>query len=137
MEPKQIEGQISIIASYEDSINIKIHDKTSGITFVDMTLTREQFVNAAMNRLGNAEVSQMEVRGLDKVGKKMEMKHFEFPLPDDASYRDERAAEIVLRDMVADNRFGEWEPEISFGSRGSFFEKDGKQYARILLRRWV
>ena len=132
MGVKEIQAQITILARYEDEIQIKVNDKTSGITFLDITLTREQFVNAAMNRLGNCEVKKAEVRFLDLVGKKMEMRNFEFPITV-SGYDYKKAATEQIEDYCPK----EWEPDMYFSSRDSFFEKNGIKYARTIIRRWV
>ena len=81
MEEMVIDAQISIIARYENEVVIKVYDKGSSTTFVELTLTHEQFVNAAMNRLSNCDVKKAVVMSLDRIGKTMEHKTLEFELP--------------------------------------------------------
>lgn len=132
--PQEIKTQITITALYEDCVRITVHDVNSGLSFIEMELTKEQFVDAAMNRLGNCEVEKTTVRSLDLVGKTREMKQLEFKLPDGTNYHN-------LRQMATDeiNRICPegWVPETSFSSRESFFTKSGEEWARTHIRRWV
>lgn len=133
--PEQpIKAQITITALYEDCIRISVFDTASGLEFIHMELTREQFVNAAMNRLGNCDVDKAVVRSLDLVGKKRESDTMEFKLRDVKPYGDNRphAIEEALR-LCPEG----WEPDLSFSSRGSIFKKDGEDWARTTIRRWV
>ncbi|MFA5745632.1 MAG: hypothetical protein WCX79_00245 [Candidatus Paceibacterota bacterium] len=136
METKSIEAQISIIAGYDDVINITVEDKSSSTKFLQMTMTREQFVNATMNRLCNTEVQTAKVQNLDRVGKKMELRPFTFELPVGVHTYDsglEQLAGKMVRNICPDG----WIPDTHFGSRGSFYTEDGKVMARTTLRKWV
>jgi hypothetical protein len=131
----EINAQISIISSYDDSINIIVEDKDAGVRFLDMTLTRAEFVNAAMNRQACVNVSKTEVFALDKIGKKKEYKEFEFEIPITTPC-DEKQKEITIGVLNSVCPEG-WVPDTYFGSQDSFFSKDGKKYARTMIRRWV
>ena len=131
----EINARISILSSYEDSINIVVEDKDAGVRFLVMSLTREEFVNAAMNRRACVNVSKTEVFALDKIGKKEEYKEFEFEIPTTTSLdknQKEIAIEIVKK-MCPEG----WVPDTHFGSQNSFFKKNGKPYVRTMIRRWV
>ena len=133
-DPLPIDANITIRSTYNDMIWIEIQDKTSGIRFVRVELTREQFVNATMNQLCNTDVIKTEVRDLDKVGKTMEQKKLEFPLPDWAQICDKG----VARNEAAARCPEGWEPDTGFGCQDSFFRnEDGVEYARTTIRRWV
>lgn len=131
----KIDAQITILSSYDDSIKIKVYDKTSGTTFLDLTLTREQFINATMNRLGNTEVESAHLCNLDKVGKTMEMETLEFEMPDGSEFRDKEVAASLVHEKCPDG----WIPDTSFSSQNSFFTKmkSNGRYARTTIRRWV
>jgi hypothetical protein len=126
----KIEAQVSILAQYTDDIIISVHDKTSSTTFLELVLSREQIVNAAMNRLAHCDVKSAEVIHPERIGKKMEMDtiHFVVPIDADADY---------ARDNVGLHLPGGWVPDMSFGSQGSFYTKDGMHYAQTVIRRWV
>jgi len=126
----KIDAQISIIASYDNCIWIKIHDKASSATFVELELTNEQFVNAAMNRLGNTEVKSAEVHRLERVGKTLEHKPLEFPV---INWHDVDEARRLVKDFCPKG----WIPDMGFESQYSFFEKNGTHHARTTIRRWV
>ena len=130
----KINARITILATYNDLITITIGDKDAGITFLDLELTREQFINATMNRLGCTEVKNAEVRGLEHVGKIQEFKEFSFVIPNHGSRSDN---EQNARRMVIKLCPIGWTPDLEFSSSDSFYEKDGKEYARTLIRRWV
>lgn len=130
----KINAEISIIASYDDSINIIISDKDVGTRFVDLTLTREQFINATMNRLMSVGCNKAEVFNLDKVGKKQEYRKFEFPLPYQGSHNLDK---IVAAKTVGSRCPSGWTPDTYFDSQDSFFEKDGVHYVRTMICRWV
>jgi len=130
----KINAEITITAFYEDAINIIISDKDAGTRFIDMTLTREQFINAAMNRLSSVKVKEADVFNLDIVGKKQEYKKFEFEIPD-LSNRDneEKWAIGNVEKFVPVG----WKPDKEFNSQDSFFSIGEKHYARTMIRRWV
>lgn len=130
-EVKEIDAQISIFATYDDKIVIKVYDATSNIMFLEMELTNEQFINAAMNRLSNTTVKRATVDGLNFVGKRMELELYEFPIPSCSSIE---YAENNVREKFENT---EWYPDTSFGSQNSFFNRDGQCWARTTIRRWV
>jgi len=77
---------------------------------------------------------EIEVRGLEKIGKKHENKRFEFEIPRDlASSRNESELQKLAQSLLKDG----WIAERYFSSQDSFFKKDGVQYARCTIRRWV
>lgn len=136
MEEMVIDAQISIIARYENEVVIKVYDKGSSTTFIELTLTHEQFVNAAMNRLSNCDVKKAVVMSLDRVGKTMEHKTLEFELPL-YSDSDDRSRKARARECLPSVTPEGWLAEDSFSSQGSFFETDGVEYARTTIRRYV
>ena len=125
-----IEAQITVTATYDDAINITVQDKTSTVRFLEMTMTREQFINATMNRLACTGVLKASVNGFDRVGKTMEMDDFVVEIP---KWHDSEGAVRIVRKECPDG----WVPDLYFGSQGSFFDKDGRHYARTTIRRWV
>jgi hypothetical protein len=129
---KSINIQITVTATYEDSIRISLYDTDSCLTFIEMELTREQFINATMNRLGNCDVETAVVRSLELVGKKREGDTMEFKLPDGTGNQHDRAVEEAMR-ICPDG----WEPATSFSSQESFFTKNGERWARTPIVRWV
>lgn len=124
-------GRITILFDH-DGMSIELHDYDASLTFAAIRLTPEQTVKA-FSRLGYTECD-IEVKGLDKIGSKMENKHFEFEIPDVGwgSKRTDTAIRIV-QEVCPEG----WEPDLYFQSQNSFFSKDGQDFARTIIRRWV
>jgi hypothetical protein len=131
----EINAQISILSRYDDQITIAIYDTDSsaGRPFVELELTREQFINAAMNRLANCDVRKAQVNHLDRVGKRMETQKFEFEIPPEIEDR-----EMGLKTYAKTILPIGWASDLSFSSQDSFFTNDdGRRCARVVIRRWV
>jgi hypothetical protein len=117
----------------DGGLNLRLEDDDANVTFVELRLNPQQ-VCQVFSRLCYTSVESCEVFGLDKVGKKMENKKFEFVLPDDTvSYRDREIVKKIAEKICPEG----WELDLYFDSQGSFFKRDGKQYARCTIRRWV
>ena len=129
-EPKKIDTRISIIATYDRGITIELYDNDAGIMFAEVHLTKEQFVDAALNRLGRCNTEGTIVRDLDHVGMMQEHKRFIFEIS--KSHDDKYALENVEKLCPKG-----WTPDMQFSSQGSFFEEDGKRFAATFIRRWV
>ena len=128
----KIEGKISIFIG-RDSTTIEIYDTNANIKFCQIELTPEQ-LSSALSRLSYTECKSVHVMSLDKVGKKHEHKTMEFELPRDVSFKSRHSvANIVSLNVCPEG----WTPDNYFGSQDSFFQKDGKQYARCIIRRYV
>lgn len=125
-------GGITIIFR-NDGMEIELHDRDASITFAEVTLTPKQTMQA-FSGLGFTGC-EMSLFGLGKIGKKMENGVLEFPLPEgEKGYKmsDEELtlmAEAVLPDG--------WESDNHFHSQNTFFSRDGKNWARTIMRRWV
>lgn len=117
-----------------ESVWLEVEDFDSRETFVRVELTPQQFVDA-MARLACVPC-KATVGGLGHIGKYHECKDFDFVIPekvaDDWKNRQRIAAEIAARECPDG-----WTAEEYFGSQDSFFSKDGKNYARCTIRRWV
>jgi hypothetical protein len=133
----KIDAQISIRADYDGFVTIEIYDKSSNTTFVNIKMTYEQYVNASMCRLANADVEHTEVMHLDKVGKKMEMQTFEFAIPPEYDRYAKNFISLICEYVKTVAPDG-WTPDLYFSSKGSIYSnKDGVAYARTTIRRWV
>lgn len=128
----KIDARISVIGSYDDEITISVYDKSSGSNFLELKLTREQFINAVLNRLSHTPVKEAIAR-LDYVGKKQEIESFEFELPDGCRYGDAESAQSIIKNVCPDG----WKPDLSFSSQDSFSIRGDKLYAKTSIRRWV
>jgi len=117
-------------------LEIQLEDRDASKRFAVIKLTPEQ-VCTSFSQLVYTPC-EIELHDLDKVGKKMEHKVFEFPMPENAltSYDKKTAIKEVKRICPKG-----WTPDLHFSSRNSFFYKDErnlrKPYARTRIRRWV
>jgi hypothetical protein len=127
----KLEGRISVLIN-RDGTTIEVEDKNANARFLKITLTPEQ-LSAALSRQMAVEC-EIEVKGLEKIGKKHENKRFEFEIPSDlASSRNENELQKLAQSLLTDG----WIAERYFSGQDSFFKKDGVQYARCTIRRWV
>ena len=125
------DARISILIGSE-STTIELIDNTSSITFASVTLTPEQLSNA-LSRVTYTPC-QIDVKGLDKLNKKMVNKYHEFEIPKDIPYSDKNK---ILSDIIKDTLPDGWISDNYFSSQNTFFKKDGKDYARTTIRQWV
>jgi len=127
----EIEGRISILVS-SDRIDIEIEDSLSGESLAEVTLTPEVFCAA----LGRLVMNKCDVKtgDLSKVGKKMKVDKFTFPIPEDADYSTEKE---IAKSIAQDNCPEGWEADSYFNSQDSFFNEDGRRWARCTMRKWI
>jgi len=130
----KINGSITVLINKE-STTIEIWDVDANLLIADITLDPEQ-LSMALSRLSNTPCKELKINDfcLDKLGKTMIYKSFEFELPDDTDYsnRVERAEEIIKKICPEG-----WISDNYFDSQNSFFTKNNKQYARCIIRTWV
>jgi len=136
MKQDGLKGKITISrvrggGSTEDGpIQITIQDEDALIEFVQINVSLADFTEAVTGLAYTP--CAFSVRGLDKVGKKREHRTFEFPLPD-GSFNHKKTACEVLPTVCPEG----WTARDLFNSQDSFFQKDGKVWARTLIMRWV
>jgi len=124
------DGRITILANQE-GVEITITDSDSNTDFCKVLLTSEQFTSA-LSRLMHVRCT-VQADHLDRVGKKMEHRVLEAMLRPDIADRKE-AALLALKDAMPES----WTYLSTYlGSKGSFFTKDGQDWARTTIRRWV
>jgi len=127
----KINASITMLCDRDNGVVIEIRDSDANTKFVNISMTSGQFV-AALSRLANVRVESCDVIGLDRVGKVHENSTHVFEMPY-SSYKDRYdVAEKEAKKTTPDG----WVPDLYFGSQGSFFCKDGKDYARCTIRRW-
>jgi len=124
-------ARISLFISGEET-TIEIKDNDSSITFCKVTLTPEQ-LSQALGRLSYTHCIA-EVAGIDKLGKKHENKTFEFELPENINKEE---TEKYCRLAMLREGLEEWVSDNYYNSQSSYFKKDGKSYARVIIRRWI
>lgn len=126
----KLEGKITILIN-RDETTIEIKDENANVRFVSVKLTPEQ-LSAALSRQMCVEC-ELEVKGIENVGKIHENKSFEFEIPESLpTRRNELELQKIAQSKLSDG----WIADAYFGSQNSFFKKDGKQYARVTIRRW-
>ena len=126
----KLKGRISILIN-RDETTIEIKDESANVRFVKVKLTPEQ-LSAALSRQISIEC-ELEVKELEKVGKVHENKTFEFEIPETLPTR---GNQLELQKIAQSQLSDGWIADAYFGSQNSFFKKDGKQYARVTIRRW-
>ena len=114
----------------DDYVKIDIIDSLSSRTFVNLKMTMTEFA-LLITGLSNCE-AMGEVQHLEKVGRKMEHRSFAFEIGSKTVGGKKEALKAIETACPEG-----WEPDLGFNSQDTFFEKDGKDYARTTIRRWV
>jgi len=131
LKKMKLKGRITILVN-SNSTTIEIMDESSRTRFVEIQLSPEQ-LSAALSRESMIEC-EMEVRGLENIGKKHEVRLVDFEIPKElakSQYKDELNA--LLQSKLTDG----WIACDSYTSRGSIYEKNGVFYAIATCRRYV
>lgn len=129
----KLKGNITLLCE-RNIIRLEVKDDNACATFLKIDLTPEQFC-AALGRLSSVPC-EIDVFNLGKIGKVHENKTFEFQLPKGVKENWKEREAMAYQVALGATPDG-WTPDNYFGSQGSFFEKDGKSYARCTIRRWV
>ena len=132
MSKSLLNGKITILIN-SDRTTISLEDENSRLTVVEIELTPEQ-LSQALSRLSNTPCKfTFNQSGL--IGKIHECKKLEFELQEELQLynRDDEAVYQIALQQCPDG----WVPDKYFRSQDSFFKKDGKQWARCTIRRWV
>lgn len=81
---------------------------------------------------------KIEVKNADKVGKTHEHKNFVFEIPEhlNKGKKDEKEIQKYAQKLLDEEGEG-YVADGYFGSKDSFFKENGKQYAKIIARKWV
>ena len=116
-----------------NEVRIEIEDKASSLRIAEITVQPKDFT-AMLGRLACVP-AQGSVLISDDIGKTMEVDEIAFPI-DYSGYSHEVKKEAAEKSAVQHCPKG-WQPDLYFGSQNSFFVKDGQQYARAVIRRWV
>jgi len=125
------DARITILVGDEET-TIEVHDALAGVTILKATLNAGQFCQA-LSRLARTEC-KAEVFDLNRVGKRKITEKLEFPLPLPVEHglKKELAKKEAIRICPAG-----WEPSTYFSSQNSFFEFDGREWARTFMVKWV
>lgn len=131
LDDSQYNGNITLLVN-SDSVTLSLRDEVSGVQVLEVELTPEDFC-ALLGRHAYLECS-IKYGHLDRIGKKLEIDHIKFPMPE-CDYKDrgnvayQEALKVCPKGWVIDNYFGS---KDSFG-----WDKDGKKFGRATIRRWV
>lgn len=127
----KLKGKITIRIN-RDETTIEIEDDVANTTFVIVRLTPEQ-LSTALSRQAYVDC-ELEVAGLDRVGTRHENETFEFEIPEAlASSSKTEELQKIAQSKLTDG----WIAEGYFASQNTFFKKEGVQYARCTIRRYV
>lgn len=131
----KIEGRFTLLVS-DGKCLIEVQDHQAGVTFLRIELNADQYMRV-LSRQASVDC-ELDLVGLDKIGKKLEVGKFEFKAltPNDyhrRTYEYEKQLQELAQSQLKDG----WIAESYFGSQHSFFQKDGEQWARVTIRRWV
>ena len=118
-----------------DGTTIEIRDEKSGAMFCELQLTNDQLASA-LSRMGHTPC-EASVYGLDKLNKQQEVDTFEFEAFKGARSSDADTLVEMAKSALYSADMSEWKPDSYFSSQNSFFEKDGKRFARVTIRRWI
>ena len=132
-----MKGNITILVDGE-GVRIEVEDEASGIRFLKINLSAEQFM-ACLGRLANVEC-EINTYGFDLVGKTRETSKHEFKIPDELynlRYKDRNYFDKTAQELAQSQLTDGWIADSYFGSQDSFFQKDGERWARVTIRRWV
>lgn len=141
MKAKKITARFSFLVG-SDQTRIEIEDDSSSIRFCQLKLTPQE-LSKVLSRQADVEC-EAEVVGLDKVGKIMQNKNFQFEISEEQfknRYKSEsisKELQEVAQKALNENAKGEgWIAGSYFGSKGSFIQNDGRFFASTIIRRWV
>lgn len=126
----KIDGKITILI-HQDKTIIEVADKNSAVQFLEVEMTPVEF-QQALSRLAHVPC-KLTVKNLSVVGKKMEHKRFEYEIPEGIKQSDNKALQEHCQSLLTDG----WKDGGYYGSKDSFFTKNGKKYASAIVRRWV
>ena len=111
---------------------IEIYDADANTTLATVKLTPEQ-LSMILSRQGYVEC-ECNTGDLKMIGKKHENKYFEFEIAYTKSKED---LILACNEALLQQGMHEWESDNYYNSQNSFFSKDGKNYARTVIRRWI
>lgn len=116
-----------------DYTEIEIQDGDSLAIIVKVKLTPEQ-LSAMLSRQAYIKCESCVTGNLERIGKKHENKVFEFEIAYTKSKSD---LELACKEALFNEEMFEWIPDNYYSSQDSFFTKDGRNWARTTIRRWI
>ncbi len=112
-------------------IKIIVQDTDAEIKFLEIEMDLCKFVEC-ITGLPSVDCD-MELKNIQNLGKQKERKTIEFQLPKEKYLlKDEEIIEIAKKHVPEG-----WTCDMYFDSKGSFFTKDDKRFARTDIVRWI
>lgn len=127
----KLDADITILGS-EHGVTIEINDRDANSTICEIELSTKDFVSAAMGRLAHVRCTA-SVPCPERIGKQHEHKDLIFEMPE-CSYKDR--TDTAIKEAEKSCPEG-WFFSKYFGSQGSFWSVDHKNYAKTTIRRYV
>jgi len=138
--PLQTPCKVSITGQCERGVVIELYDEKSGITFAKVTLSNEQFVYAALNRLQRVQAEDVKLYHMDKVGKQVEHKYVTVDITEieDRFGCDYHKRVLNFLKAYVNNEFSDgWIMHDMLQSQNSIVYRDEKVFANFHIVRWV
>ena len=127
----KLQGRITLLID-SDETRIEIEDDNANTRFCKIILDPTQTIKL-LSRQASVKC-ELEVKGIDRIGKTHENKDFEFPVITDTSQGG------LMHDCniaLFNDGMNEWVSDHYYNSQNTLFKKDEKQWARTTIRRWV
>lgn len=126
------DAKISLLFG-ERQTTITLHDGGSGTTFAEITLTPDQ-LSSALSRIGHTPC-KIQLFGLDRVNKKLEIDNFRFEIPNKKPTNDQLL--WLCKKALKESGKEDWTPDNDWNSQTTFVSVGNKNYAQTTIRRWV
>lgn len=140
----KLKGRITLSfptsSSGEKWCEMQIEDELSGARFVEVRIDPQGFFDMMRSSYVPCE---LDVRGLNVLGKKMENDSFSFKIPESIPERSWKERDVYHKELqeyaqsLLDHRGDGWISDGYFGSQNSFFEQGKERWARTTIRRYM
>lgn len=132
-----LRGTLSITrpqgGSWDDQISIQVRDEHSRARFLEIKIDAKELM-LALTGLCEVPMS-FDVHGLDKVGKHVISKNLTVQMPAGSLYKERDKIAYKLAQKACEGTI--WIPSTYFGSKSSFFTRDGVDYAQTDARAYL
>ena len=130
----KLTGRLSISriqGNTDGFIEIQLEDKLSSQRFLEVKVPFDLFAQI-LTGASSREV-ELEVEGLDRIGKKMLMDNMDFVMPEHTYENRKQVAYEEAKRICPEG----WEPDSYFGSKKSFYQRDKQDWVQCIIRKWV
>ena len=134
----KIKGSVGVARRSDGLIVMHIRDEEASVEFCEIRFTPKQFANAVTGLFG--QECEIDVRSLEKVGKRMECKTVILQLPDDylpdemSIPKWDSIPRVVQQAILEEHEKNGWKVEL--GSWGNHHRRVARGY-ECTIRRWV